>query len=105
MEVSFKDDNLDRLESDGSYDRGLSQVLVTAYRKRLQFIRNAPDERDFCALKSLRFKQLEGNRSQQHSMRLNDQYRLILELDGSGAEKTAVIVAIEDDHSLGERHA
>src|SRR5438128_7053842 len=98
MEVRFKDDSLDRLERDGSYDGGLSQALVKAYRKRLQFIRNAPDERDFHAMRSLRFEKLKGDRSHQHSMRLNDQFRLILEFEGKGAEKTVVVIKIDDYH-------
>ncbi len=31
-------------------------------------------------------------------MRLNDQWRLILEMEGKGNEKILVIVAIEDYH-------
>jgi len=31
-------------------------------------------------------------------MRLNDQFRLILEFEGSGAGKTVVVVGIEDYH-------
>jgi proteic killer suppression protein len=45
----------------------------------MQTIRAAPDERVFYQLKSLHFEELLGNRSHQHSMRLNDQWRLIIE--------------------------
>ena len=61
-------------------------------------IRGAPDERTFYALKSLHFERLKGNRSHQHSMRLNRQWRLILEFDDSGSVKVVCIVAIEDYH-------
>jgi len=98
MEVRFKDDSLDRLETDESYDGGLSQALVKAFRKRMQFIRSAHDERDFYAMKSLHFEKLKGKRAHQHSMRLNDQFRLILEFEGSKTEKTVVVVTIEDYH-------
>jgi proteic killer suppression protein len=64
----------------------------------MQFIRNAPDERDFFAMRSLRFERLKGGRSHQYSMRLNDQWRLILKLEGSGKDKVVAIVAIEDYH-------
>ncbi|MFH1747709.1 MAG: type II toxin-antitoxin system RelE/ParE family toxin [Planctomycetota bacterium] len=98
MEVRFNDGRLDRLETDADYDGGHSQAVVTAYRKRLQAIRAAVDERDFYAMKSLRFEKLKGKRAHQRSMRLNDQWRLILELEGSRQEKHVVIVAIEDYH-------
>lgn len=77
---------------------GLAAPLVTAYRRRLQVIRAARDERDFYAMKSWRFEKLKGNRQHQHSMRLNNQFRLILELVGAGPSKQVRIVAIEDYH-------
>ena len=61
-------------------------------------IRDAPDERVFYAMKSLHYERLSGNRSNQHSMRLNRQYRLILEFDRSSDDKVVVIVSIEDYH-------
>ena len=98
MKVRFKDDRLDRLETDAKYDAGFQQAVVAAYRKRLQLIRAAADERDFYQLKSLRFEKLKGNRAHQRSMRLNDQWRLILELEGEGRDKEVVIIAVEDYH-------
>ena len=64
----------------------------------MQHIRAAKDERDFYAFKSLRYEKLQGRRDHQHSMRLNDQFRLILEYEGTGQDKTIVIVAIADYH-------
>jgi proteic killer suppression protein len=98
MEVQFRNATLDRLETDPKYDGGFSQTIVTAYRKRMQTIRAAPDERVFYQLKSLHFEKLLGNRSHQHSMRLNDQWRLIIELVRDAPQKTVVIVSIEDYH-------
>lgn len=98
MEVRYKDASLDRLETDPDYTGGYDQAIVRAFRLRLQTIRAAPDERAFYELKSLHFEKLKGDRSHQHSMRLNKQWRLILELDGSGTAKVVCIVAIEDYH-------
>jgi proteic killer suppression protein len=98
MDVEFRDAPLDRLETDASFSAGFSGAIVKAYRKRMQLIRAAPDERNFYALKSLHFEKLKGDRSHQCSMKLNDQWRLILELVGTGREKFAVIVGIEDYH-------
>jgi toxin HigB-1 len=98
MDVAFEDNYLDRLEIDRMFDGGYSPAVVKAYRKRMQVIRAAPDERDFYALKSLHYEKLKGDRSHQHSMRLNDQWRLILELRGEVPNKVVVIVSIEDYH-------
>ena len=71
--------------------------MVRAFRKRLQFIRASPDERVLYQMRSLRFEKLKGKRKHQHSMRLNDQWRLILELDDQAPTKV-VVVAVEDYH-------
>ena len=98
MEVEFADTSLDRLETEGKYDAGYSQSIVKAFRKRMQTIRAAPDERIFYVLKSLHFEKLKGNRSHQHSMKLNDQWRLVIELRGEAHKKSVLIVGIEDYH-------
>lgn len=93
MLVRFADVSLDKLEtepSDGTY----SPAVVSAFRKRMQMIRAAASTQTFYALKSLHFEKLKGNRSHRHSMRLNDQWRLIVEIDGP----TVVICGIEDYH-------
>ena len=97
MEVRFKDDSLDRLEveqGDGGYPAGVAR----AFRKRLEAIRAARDERTFYQMKSLHFEKLSGDLEGQHSMRLNDQYRLILEFEGRASDKVVVLVKIEDYH-------
>lgn len=98
FEVLFKDKLLDQLESDANYDGGYQPSIVKAFRKRMQQIRSAIDERDFYKLKSLRFEKLKGDRKHQHSMRLNDQWRLILEIGGNAPNKVIMIVGIEDYH-------
>jgi proteic killer suppression protein len=99
MEVAFDDDNLDRLETDPRFTEGKPPAIVKAYRKRMQTIRAASDERDFYSLRSLRFEKLEGKRKHQYSMRLNDQYPLILELLKENPQGTVVkVVSIEDYH-------
>jgi len=98
MEVDFVNGELERVEADPTYTAGLSQALVKVFRKRMQQIRAAVDERDFYALKSLRFEKLSGARRHQHSMRLNDQYRVIVELRGKASNKVIRIIGIEDYH-------
>ena len=99
MEVVFGNDDLDRLDIEGSFTAGLSQVLVKAYRNKINIIRQANDERDLYAIKSLHFEKLEGKRRHQHSIRLNDQYRLIVELVKCDQKDKAVrIIEITDYH-------
>ena len=98
MEVIFRDEALDRLETDAGFDGGYQSGIVKAFRKRMQQIRAAIDERDFYTQKSLRFEKLKGNRKHQHSMRLNDQWRLVLEFRGDNPNKVVTVVSIEDYH-------
>ena len=98
MKVRFEDDSLEEIYTNPMADDGFVPVLVKAFRKRMQFIDSAKDERDFRSWRSLRFEKLRGNRSHQYSLRLNDQYRLIIEFEGEAADKVVVIVSIEDYH-------
>lgn len=98
MEVRFQDERLDRLEIDPGYDAGFPPSVVTVYRKRIQFIRQAPDERDFYEMKSLHFEKLKGKRTHQHSMRLNQQWRLVIQFEGVAPNKIVAVISIEDYH-------
>jgi toxin HigB-1 len=98
MEVRFDDEKLSRLETDPTFNSGLDQAIVKAFRKRIQVIRAAPDERDFYALKSLHFEKLKGDREGQNSMRLNDQWRLILKFEKTESGKLVVVISISDYH-------
>lgn len=98
MEVRFSYEGLEKLETDPKATGGFSQAVVSIFRKRMQLIRSALDERDFYQLKSLHFEKLKGTRAHQHSMRLNDQYRLVLEFDGTAPNKVVVLISIEDYH-------
>jgi proteic killer suppression protein len=98
MKVVFEDDQLARLDKDPGFTMALSAPLVKKYRMRMQTIRAALDERDFYAQKALRYEKLKGKRRHQRSMRLNDQFRLVLEVEDEGDEKRVRIVGIEDYH-------
>jgi toxin HigB-1 len=97
MDVIFKDHSLDRLETDATYSGRFGGPVVKAYRKAMQHIRAATDERTLYARRSFRFEKLKGDREGQYSMRLNDQWRLIVELQGDAPKKVHVI-EIADYH-------
>ena len=98
MDVEFDSDDLDQLETDPSFTAGFGPEIVRGYRKVMQAIRAAHDERDLYASRGLRFEQLKGKRQRQHSLRINLQWRLIVELRGSGTQKRVGIIGIEDYH-------
>ena len=98
MEVEYDDDDLERLETDSAFNANLSRDLVKAFRKRMQTIRAALDERDFYPLRGLRFEALKGKRVGKYSMRLNDQFRLIMKLEKRARKTVVIICSIEDYH-------
>jgi toxin HigB-1 len=98
MEVEFRDKDCDRLETDLNFNAGHSQPVVKSYRKKMQAIRAAGDERVFYAMKSLHYEKLCGDRAHQHSMRLNRKWRLVLELKQRDNRPVVFIVGIEDYH-------
>lgn len=99
MDVEFEDSDLERLYTDLRFNAGLSRDLVRAFRKLMAVIVAATDERDFYALKSLHFEKLKGERSHQRSMRLNSQWRLIVQITQRQGGNKINVISIEDYHS------
>ena len=98
MDVEFEDASLKRLEADPGFTAGYDAAIVKAFRKRMQLIRAAVDERAFYAMKSLHYEKLKGERDGQSSMRLNDQCRLLLRLRQDDDGKTVLVLSIIDYH-------
>ena len=93
MDVEFEDDDLDRMEVDRDFTAGFGRDVVRGYRKAMSAIRAAGDARDLYT-GGLQAEKLKGARQHQHSVRLNKQWRLILEMAGT----RVTIVKIEDYH-------
>jgi proteic killer suppression protein len=98
MEVVFADPSLDRLETDPEYTVGLGPAVDKGFRKIMQIIRAASDERDLYSMRGLRFEHLKHDRPGFYSMRINNQYRLILTLIGEGRNKKVGVHEIVDYH-------
>jgi proteic killer suppression protein len=98
MKFRFRSEALSRMYSELDFDGGFGRQVSRAFRKVMGIISAAADERDFYALKSLHFEKLKGDRSHQRSMRLNLQWRLILEIEESTPKNTIVVIDIEDYH-------
>ena len=98
MLVEYCDDTLRLLAEDPAYrPRRWHADVILAYRKKIQLISDAVDERDLRAMRSLRLEQLSGDRKGTSSIRINDQFRLILTFKTEG-ERVAVILELVDYH-------
>ena len=98
MEVVFADPMLALIETDDAGATQLSVALIKSARRKLTVIRAAPDDRALRNWKSLHYEKLKGDREGLRSIRLNDQFRLVFDLDESTKPPTATIMAIEDYH-------
>lgn len=99
MRLRFEDDDLRRLFEDLAFH--LPQFgpdLAKAYRKKVGFLQQASSEQDLRAMSSLHFEKLVGDRKGQHSIRLNDQWRLILRLEQDPDGRLLVVIEIVDYH-------
>ncbi len=74
--------------------------VVDDFFEVMAIIDAAVDERDLYAQKGLRFEKLQGKRGKegQRSLRLNDQWRLIVRLDEDEQGHFLTIIDIEDYH-------
>lgn len=99
MDVEFRDKKLALVETDrAAAETGLSIALIESARDKLNYIRQAVDERDLRNWKSLHYEKLEGNRSGQRSIRLNKQFRLVFTLDNECSPPKITVLSIEDYH-------
>ena len=97
MEFEFRNDDLQRLYYDGG-SGGFPAGVAKAFFRVMGNIDSAPDERIFRELRGLRYEKLRGKRSHQRSMRLNKQYRLIIEVEEGQQGKKIIVIGIEDYH-------
>jgi proteic killer suppression protein len=74
--------------------------VVDDFFEVMAIIDAAVDERDLYAQKGLRFEKLKGKRGNQgqRSLRLNDQWRLIVTVDENKEGNYLTIIDIEDYH-------
>ena len=86
------------LETEGNCKGKYAENVVRGYRKVLNVIRAAKNEHDVRAMKSLNFEKLKGGRSHQHSLRINKQWRLIVEIETRQNNNIINIKSIEDYH-------
>lgn len=99
MDVHHDDRELEGMELNPDY-QGVWQSIAERFRRVMNIVRQAKNEVELHNWKGLRLEKLKGKRSHQHSMRLNDQWRLIVEfISRSGPNNNLCsIKSIEDYH-------
>jgi toxin HigB-1 len=99
VQIEYGDETLRRLAEDPDFaPRQWSRDVVRAYRKKIQLLGAAKDERDLRQLRGLRLKELSGNRAGTSSIRLNDQYRLVLRFRKDPEGRVVIVLELVDYH-------
>ena len=96
MHAEHADKELARIETDPAYIGALGQPLARSFRKVMNVIRNVPNEASLNRMFSLHCEKLKGARQHQRSLRLNDQWRLIIEIEKREGGNCLIIRGIED---------
>jgi plasmid maintenance system killer protein len=89
MRVEFKDYALLRLCAEYGFMGGYPPAVVSAYRSRIQLLYAAPREHALLPLLSLRMILCEG--TGRHTMRVTDEWELIVNFEGTSKERVAVV--------------
>jgi len=99
VHVRFANPDLQKLYEDPTFVAPqFGRDVVRAYRKKVGFLLAAESELDLHNYRALRFEKLRGDRAGQHSIRLNDQWRLILRLETDDEGRVLVVIEIVDYH-------
>ena len=93
MHVMFKNDKLERMAAEFAFTGGYPPRVVSAYRGRIQLIQAAPQEQALLQLRCLRMEGC-GNEASQHSMRVTDEWELMMAFEGSDDSRVAVVEAM-----------
>jgi toxin HigB-1 len=97
MEVFFKNKALERI-ADGWVDPQRSIAICTSLQRKVLMLKAAPDERTLRNWRSLHFERLKGDLDGLHSIRLNDQYRLVFEISTGNVGPKITVVDVMDYH-------
>jgi proteic killer suppression protein len=98
VQVRFANKKLEALYTSEAGAKKYPRGVVSSFFEVVAVLVAAPDERDLYAIKTLRFEALKGDRAGQHSVRLNKQFRFIVQIEVDRGGSVIVVVAIEDYH-------
>lgn len=91
MEVEFRDKTLALVESDRAAETRLPIAVINSLRQKLVLIRAAPDERTLRNWKSLHYEKMDDG---ERSIRLNKQFRLLLEIDTNSKPNKVTVLRV-----------
>ncbi len=98
MEIEFRDERLELIETDRAAETRLPVAVIKSCRKKLNFIRQAVDERDVRNWKSLRVEKMQGDESGKLTIRLNDQWRMFFVFEKENGRTKFVVLDVRDPH-------
>ena len=99
MRLRFEDDDLRRLHEERDFVLArLGPEVARAFRKKAAYLEEAESEIDLRRYKALHFEKLRGGRSGQHSIRLNRQWRLILQMETDAEGRLLIIVEVANHY-------
>jgi proteic killer suppression protein len=96
MIVGFRDDWLRAFFVDDVHSRKIPSDLEARLFRKLQMIDDAVTDQDLRVPPSNHFEKLRGDLAGFHSIRVNQQWRLIFRWDGERGEAAGIYL---DDHS------
>ncbi len=96
MIVGFRDGWLRAFFVDDVHSRHIPTDLETRLFRKLQMIDDAVTDQDLRVPPSNHFEKLRGNLAGFHSIRVNQQWRLVFRWDGERGEADGIYL---DDHS------
>jgi len=97
MDIEFRDSDLALVETKEAHKTKLPVSVINSLRDKLVVIRAAPDERVLRNWKSLHYEKLAG-RPGEHSIRINEKWRLIVTVDTTIVPNKLTILGVEDYH-------
>jgi proteic killer suppression protein len=87
---SFADPEAEKIFK-GIVSRRLPSIIQKTARRKLIYLDDADDLRDLSAPPSNRLEALHGDREGQHSIRINDQYRLCFKWEKGKATDVEIV--------------
>jgi toxin HigB-1 len=94
--VSFRDEWLRAFFVDDKRSPGIPPDVESRLFRKLQMVDDAENDRDLRSPPSNHFEKLRGNLAGLHSIRINNQWRLIFRWDGGRGEAVGIYL---DNHS------
>lgn len=99
MEVEFRDSKLALIETNRAAETKLPLSVINSARRKLILIRAAPDERTMRNWKSLHYEKMSGGRKGERSIRLNEQWRMSIDLDDSCSPAKVIVLEITNHYA------